>query len=532
MAGRSIVGSHCHSGRILALILAVSILLNARLVSIYHFHQEEVQVHSRTNPTISSSSALVSSLQQSTNHHRHRRDGSTTAPTATKAHVALIPPLPDAQLIENLHLAWKDEQTGKDISQIQNDPHWQRIHNGTCPPTVQFQLHYYDDDTMMNTTTFNSSTWILYSLDANGNRKSIGGDEMYVVYHHRNHTRIAPTAVAYSIDRGDGSYLLHFYATPYSKPIIEQDRNSGGGGGGQLVINMQYTCGLGTLHHPEKKLWNTGGCLMRTYQHYLPFPPTNIKEYFPPNQNGEIIDLEEYQKVVMFGDSNIHGHFMSSKSTIPNLHFIRKPDSPLGWRAMQNKFLPKIAWFLNLTMIEDNNKKKKKNKYALMIGSACWDIVFPERSGPHFRDHLKAVKYMLTELKRTTFQDNVDIFWHSGFAIHVHVAGEEEWEHRQPLKYMSYSRSVELYQKQKEVLEEVGGGGGDGKTTIRLLDFMHATYLSGDHYMKGDARHAQAGLSRKLLYYYYPKQTEPKLQILFGLSGAEPAANPQNKSQP
>jgi hypothetical protein len=55
---------------------------------------------------------------------------------------------------------------------------------------------------------------------------------------------------------------------------------------------------------------------------------------------------------------------------------------------MNRKFLPKIAWFLNLTMFEDPNPLE--HRYALMIGSACWDIVFPEKSGPSFKEHLRA----------------------------------------------------------------------------------------------------------------------------------------------
>jgi hypothetical protein len=60
-----------------------------------------------------------------------------------------------------------------------------------------------------------------------------------------------------------------------------------------------------------------------------------------------------------------------------------------------------------------------------------------------------------------------------------------------------------------QLLEKVGN--------LRLLDFMEVIYLSGYHYMRGDARHAEAGLSQKLFHYYYPQRKEPRQQIHFGL---------------
>jgi hypothetical protein len=86
---------------------------------------------------------------------------------------------------------------------------------------------------------------------------------------------------------------------------------------------------------------------------------------------------------------------------------------------------------------------------------------------------------------------------------------------------MSYSRTEYLYRRQMQLLKEVGN--------VRLLDFIKATYLSGHQYMHGDARHAQAGLSRKLFYYYYPERKEPRQQIHFGL-GEMSKVNQTNRS--
>eukprot|EP00980_Cylindrotheca_fusiformis_P000671 scaffold162_cov60-Cylindrotheca_fusiformis.AAC.1 len=174
----------------------------------------------------------------------------------------------DLQVWDHLLLAWKDEN-GTEIPNVREEFDVKRIQedgDDSCPYTAQYQLIIRQEK---------SDDWILISLDKNGIRKTIGGDEMYVLYYHHHHDNNnnnnqmnATAAVAYSIDQGDGSYLLKFHWTPYystttSEGITDTSNNNFGG---QLVIHLQYTCGLGTLHHPKKKLWRTGGYLMRTYR--------------------------------------------------------------------------------------------------------------------------------------------------------------------------------------------------------------------------------------------------------------------------
>eukprot|EP00539_Tryblionella_compressa_P019467 CAMPEP_0178881080 /NCGR_PEP_ID=MMETSP0747-20121128/12813_1 /TAXON_ID=913974 /ORGANISM="Nitzschia punctata, Strain CCMP561" /LENGTH=186 /DNA_ID=CAMNT_0020549031 /DNA_START=126 /DNA_END=686 /DNA_ORIENTATION=- len=183
---------------------------------------------------------------------------------------------------------------------------------------------------------------------------------------------------------------------------------------------------------------------------------------------------------------------------------------------MPRLFLPKISWFLNLTIQEEEEKEQQqreqeqdanttaataparlnKRKYALIIGSHCWDIVFPNKGGRNFEQHLQAVQEMLTALRATFSRDQVDIYWHSGFALQLHVANQPGWEQRDPLKYMSWNRSLDLWQRQEKVLNSVGG--------ITRLDFLHATYLSADYYISNDARHVRPELNRHMLQWYYP----------------------------
>lgn len=427
----------------------------------------------------------------------------------------LLPESPDATIWNNLNLIWTLKNQTVLSNLTETDINLRRIHPvyGQCSWTAQYRLKLHPSD---NET---DDYWALQSLDKHGNPKTAGGDELYIMYHHRNRTKASPTAVAYARDQDDGTYRLEFHSTPFTmlrnidrlnimnrkgSALLRQGRFQPSGlnengthfqiDGGILSIFMIYTCGLGTLHHPAKKHWRTGGAIMTKYNAYVPYPP-QIQVFEPPNSD-KAVDLARYHKVMIFGDSNLHALSRDHAKEITNLHFIRKPDSALQFRSVKRLFLPKIQWFVNQTMHEDADPSK--HQYALMLGSHCWDIVFPQNSGPAFQNHLKSVRYLLIQLKYTFGPlGNVDFYWHSGVALHLYVAGlEDGWFDRTPLKYMSYYRSFELYRKQVQALKQVGN--------VTLLDFMHTTYLSGHQYIGGDARHAMPKLNRQLLASYYP----------------------------
>ncbi|KAL3927472.1 MAG: hypothetical protein SGBAC_013074 [Bacillariaceae sp.] len=440
-----------------------------------------------------------------------------TNPPRKKFSAILIPEHPDGHIWKNLNLIWTFRNQTVLPNMTSTDANLRRIHplTGYCPWTAQYRLELHPS---ANET---EEYWLLQSLDNHGRPKTIGGDEMYVMYHHRNRTKTTPTAVAYSLDQGDGTYRLEFHTTPFTKikninwlsslgrqgsKLLREGRFEAKGttntgkrfkfDGGVITLFMTYTCGLGDLHHPAKKEWRTGGAIMTRYDTYVPYPP-QMRVFQAPNAD-EKIDLDQYHKVMIFGDSNLQGLWRDNIESIKNLHFIRKPDSALQMRSMRRLFLPKIQWFVNSTIYEDENPSQ--HRYALMIGSACWDVVFPEQSGPDFVHHLTAMRFMLKQLKYAFGpMGNVDLYWHSGFALQLYVAGQEDgWFDRRPLKYMSYHRSFDLYRKQVELLKLVGN--------ITLLDFMHTTYLCGHEYIRGDARHTMPLLNRRLLTYYYPNR--------------------------
>lgn len=413
----------------------------------------------------------------------------------------------DPNIWKHLSYAWTDASgTLLTKGRMETDPRLSRVRSGECPVTSQLRL---------DITT--SNEWIVTSLDANGTSKAMGGDEYYITYRDNHHpkTQGSPTAAAYSIDRGDGTYRLDFVSPPSFSNNGDNSTNlydyfQGGEKNddkietspthaGFLTIHFQYTCGIGNITFGLKRFWRTGGAIMTTYSD-IPVPTRpKIRPFRIPNQNKQI-DLAKYHKIVMLGDSNIDTLYDENFGRFPNLKMTLKPDKPLSERTLNHVFLPKIVWYLNGTISngEQENDSQGK-KYALLIGSACWDIVFGRQAGVHFRFHLQAVKELLTSLqKQFPF---VDIYWHSGYALHIHIPGMfRGWEDLgDALKYMSFSRSQFLYNKQKNLISNF--------PNITILDFMDATYLSANHYRFGDARHIKPKFSRLLLEWYYPNYT-------------------------
>ena len=87
------------------------------------------------------------------------------------------------------------------------------------------------------------------------------------------------------------------------------------------------------------------------------------------------------------------------------------------------------------------------------------------------------------------------IMKYSSVAIQIHVGKSKHWMDRHPLKYMSYSRSLELYELQMELMK---------KLNIPVVDAFQTSYLSAEHMPPGDARHYLKIMYQKVLMAYYP----------------------------
>ena len=388
---------------------------------------------------------------------------------SSSSSVLLIPSEPDSRVLEHLSYAWT-EVNGTERLRVKEDPHLSRIRNGTCPPTSQLRL--------------DTTTWILTSLDFSGQSKTVGGDEFYINYRNRDSKSRSPTAVAHALDQGDGTYQLDFVSSPFSSKATKATN------GGSLTIHLEYTCGLGILPMPTKNEWRTGGAVMVSYKNLDVNVAPPIRDFVPPNVDASI-DLGKYKRVVVYGDSNLND--LAQYNPDKNLKPTQKPDNPLvPGRPLNKFFLNKSHWFLNLTIQEEGANAS----IAIILGSATWDIVFGDRVGPNYKNHLSACTILINSIQREF--PEVDIYWHSGYALQLHVSSSPGWYERGPLKYMSYSRSVELYELQIELMKRLD---------IPVLQFMEATYLASEFYGNSDSRHIHRVLAKKILGWYYPKNS-------------------------
>ena len=440
----------------------------------------------------------------------------TSYPTAPKSSIpkaslsseafVLIPESgPDPTVMEHISFAWT-ELNGTERTRVREDPYLSRMRPDDttraleCPPTCQLRL--------------DTTTWVVTSLDCDGKSKEIGGDEYYITY--RSNSGVialnpqTPTAVSRTKDRDDGTYQLDFWASPFADPtkasttLVEA--------GGYLTVHFEYTCGLGKLPVPAKQEWRTGGAVMTSYPNITISTAPPIQVFVPPNTDHRI-NLGKYDKVMVYGDSNLHNLVAGNAGHRTNLKQTQKPDNPLiPGRPLNRLFLSKSHWFLNETIQEEeeilrshsiaNNKIKDRNaSIAILYGSHTWDIVFGDQGrgvGLNYERHLGACRTLITTTKQLF--PRVDIYWHSGYALHVHISDDSKtrntWFTRDPLKYMSWSRSVELHKMQLQLMNELN---------VPVLFFLEATYLAAEHYLFLDSRHINAELSRKMLDWYYPE---------------------------
>jgi hypothetical protein len=426
---------------------------------------------------------------------------STALTLVDESEIIWIPQEPDPNPLLHMAWAWTDEN-GTEIPSLQpNDP-IHPIRNGSCPVTSQFQILI----TSSASNSSGASIWKLLSLDINGTRKTIGGDEFYVTYKDYaarrrspvlggHHLRPSPTAVAYAKDQGDGSYELDFHMSPFSSVPLERLL-----GRGKLTIKMQYTCGVGMIPNNEKSAWGSGGLLGKVvYRVPVPIRPS-ITKFVQPNAD-KAIDLGKYKKVLVFGDSNMirfalpvtnlckiyqqGKHPSRAKDCTRNMKWTINVNSQLSMNTLRKRFLPRIQTMIHATLREEPIGLEEM---ALVVGSHTWDLMYDDRQGRDFRDHRKAVETLLR-----TIQDEyptLDLYWRSTMAVHTQAATNvrEDWHQIKPLYYLSTARARNLYEFQKQIVTEINRN-STSTSTITHLDVYHATYLSAEYMERADVRH-------------------------------------------
>jgi len=147
-----------------------------------------------------------------------------------------------------------------------------------CSATSNAKIHIHtnieDNDTYGNMAHDGSGDasgstimWILQALTKDGERKTDGGDEFYITYTGNNAIlanstindtidegdQNNPAAVAIVTDLNDGTCGLKFKTTHFNRHPLNLT------GMGLLAINLQFTCGIGSMPHPSKSNWTSAG---------------------------------------------------------------------------------------------------------------------------------------------------------------------------------------------------------------------------------------------------------------------------------
>lgn len=353
-----------------------------------------------------------------------------------------------------------------------------------CSPTSQVRIQQYSDD-----------HWMLTSLDSAGRTKAAGGDEYYVTFTANNNASSSSehkvTLVAFAQDYNDGSYGLHFSTTPLNSTIIIPSSSSSVSGVGDVTVHLQYTCGIGAMGQPLKDAYNGGAHVGVQWTHQNVSMPS-YATFIAPTSN--TIDFSRYKVVVGFGDSIMQGLFHDQLQEGREQGLYRPHTTRLGKdpkMELHNETVTKLIRRLKMTM---GHTLRRPNNVALVVGSASWDLLSPSTVDPDFARHLVGVRKYITKLQ--TKYPHVDLYWRSATAFHP-----EQFENGkcgrtcQESRYMSNSRSRDFYEKQNQVVREMG---------IPILDLWDATYLSGDHMLRdNDGQRYSTELNKLMQSWFY-----------------------------
>lgn len=381
----------------------------------------------------------------------------------------------------------------------------------------------------------NCPHWEIQTLDSEGNEKSVGGDEFYVTYTDAAHfsdtrqqtesspsvkltksnsrtNRIPsnqqrlrklqqeggdhhPTAIAEIVDLKDGRYRLEFVSSPLNHRIRDLHRLAGHG---FITIYTQYTCGIGNMFPPTKENWTASGSNVVQWSSMVDHGPPVIKFEPPPRS----VDLSACPTLVVFGDS-VMGHFVEPLDIkIPNVGRPLATDTVNDWIHMLNhRHKPRLQQHQRTATGLENGDRigtTSDDVPVLLVSSHTWDLLQPSvRNG--FDDHGAAIHMFLDRVNQ--LYPHVKVIWKSPTALHIHVPmlrvqrGETTELYKsydrygkflERLKYMSASRSYQLYLFQRQIMKDRG---------IPFLDVYQASYLSADHTQIGDGRHYMPNLN-------------------------------------
>jgi len=330
-----------------------------------------------------------------------------------------------------------------------------------CSPTsqVEISLEKY------------SNTWKLQSLDVNGAKKTVGGDEFYVTYSDDSYASLPhPTAVAYVTDMKDGSYDLYFVGTRMEMPDDDLV------GAGNLTVWLEYTCNVGKIWPPGKQKWGSNGSLNRKYETHISSSPM----YHIPSPIVSDVYLGGYDVVLAMGDSVMSQFLCVRLKMRRNNLFMEQNTGEL----MKSETL---SYFTNYV---DSLKalEIKGRKVAILMNYGSWDLAKSNEGQESFQDHLITLRKLVNYIK--TRLPNVDLIWRSTTAQHVHRAPDIE-----RVMYVSASRTKALHDAQMDLMRELD---------IPVIDIYNFTFENGRYTKVNDAIHYMDFIFHEILQQIYP----------------------------
>eukprot|EP00934_Nitzschia_sp_Nitz4_P005764 Nitzschia sp. Nitz4//scaffold22_size323478//52257//53597//NITZ4_000506-RA/size323478-processed-gene-0.447-mRNA-1//-1//CDS//3329542932//5754//frame0 len=344
-----------------------------------------------------------------------------------------------------------------------------------CSATTQIRI-YHSPGT--------NDTWILQALDSNGKPKTIGGDEFYISYldyedpaYSTQARRKEPTAVAAPQDLGDGTYSLKFFVPPTRFTPLSSPHNLSGRG--ELTVEFQYTCFIGSWDRNAKNGWISNGASRASVTvNSSPAPPVTVFEYPFRNQ----INFSEYGYVSCYGDSLIN-HFCNN-SNWEKLQGLGKP--PLSSTKVGLEYsMDRVDQILaNISQVHKEIPDAFQDKPKLLIlGSHTWDVLdrTNQNQNIYYDDHILAVRTILQEVPKR--YPDWKILWKSPQAFHVQKlpsACYQEQDCRSRTRDLSMHWPSLLYQRQSKLVQEL---------EVPMVDLFLTTYLAG--FRATDGRHYQ-----------------------------------------
>lgn len=473
--------------------------------------------------------------------------------SATTVDSFLIPPTPDPVPVERVQSALSP-QTAPET----------RTHSSCITCQVRLTLRLSSNWTLESlnvdgnpTTTTAATTSVVSAKQPNTTAAAVTTvvvvppDEFYVVYHTHAHsvTGNRPIAVAVchwmeqqqqppqkSHEKNDTTtntamYQLEFVSSPMNYRTTSCSReattkNKRRSKPGHCSVHFQYTAGIGAMPPPYKNAWRNGGYTQTCYIcKNLPYSPT-IRRFEPPQLKPQ---LSSYDTVLAFGDSVLEQLVRSSSSSSSSemsIQFGVKVATPIRNTQTISNLLSLLEQSHGPRLHAPATGGAKETKQvALILNSALWDVLSDEaatntitepsleekdwKDYDPWKDHIQACEDYVTAVRAQYPYPNVKLLWLLPTAVHIHRVDtvNDQLHARAPQKihrtrYMSSSRTLQLYHRQKQLMMMGGGGGGDEGWPVQTLDLYEATYLSADWTLPGDGRHYQPEFNAKMLSWF------------------------------